>query len=537
MAHYLRFSDSGLEPLTVSDGFPAAASSLAGSTTNWRSASAGTFDSCPATTRRTERPLPTDRDYQRILNRLEHLVSGAVVSLTESKHFELNLDEDDWQFVRVRTHGRPSPMTVLLSPHKGQVVIYLSLSTQEPRRDSYDLCFTRDVVTYAEAGGKLKAPWVFLGIHCVAETMTKLSLRFGKTVRRQHSETHIASLPDLNEFRRDEGKRQALALKVGELLIQRQTAWTLKYAEKDYISDNRHYLLRASNAEKKEAETQRQQAAILKHKQWLRDKKAKALLALRRQELRAEAERQAKYAQERREQLCSQQRRWLKWMYAVAALETMWFKLHKRKSTHELANRRMKAAMVLQRCYKKVILTVNPKRLSRQHALHHLRLYVNLVGLLEFSHINMSLKTAISASTELHNIRICMSKFYCKIKLMQEMWRKYVFVKRKRMHILQQMWDTAVSDLLETAKQTGKRKQLQELKGRLASVDSKSILQEHMLACQRQFYQDISAYVNSNPAVRKGLKSLMRTDEATGAPAFHYLPSSMQTLVQTAVSN
>jgi hypothetical protein len=99
------------------------------------------------------------------------------------------------------------------------------------------------------------------------------------------------------------------------------------------------------------------------------------------------------------------------------------------------------------------------------------------------------------------------------------------------------MWDTAVSDLLETAKQTSKRKQLQELKGRLASVDSKSILQEHMLACQRQFYQDISAYVNSNPAVRKGLKSLMRTDEATGAPAFHYLPSSMQTLVQTAVSN
>lgn len=120
---------------------------------------------------------------------------------------------------------------------------------------------------------------------------------------------------------------------------------------------------------------------------------------------------------------------------------------------------------------------------------------------------------------------------------MQQMWRKYAVVKRSRLHSLQLSWDSTVANLLETAKQTGKRRQLQDLKARLARVDSRSVLLTHLMACQRQFYRDISAYVNSNPAVRKGLKSLMKNEAATGAPAFHYEPSNMQTLVQAAISN
>jgi len=117
------------------------------------------------------------------------------------------------------------------------------------------------------------------------------------------------------------------------------------------------------------------------------------------------------------------------------------------------------------------------------------------------------------------------------------MWRKYAVVRRHRLHLLQSKWDSAVADLLETTKQTGKRRQLQDLKARLARVDSRSVLLEHLKACQRHFYKEISAYVDSNPAVRKGLKSLMHKEASTGAPAFHYEPSNMQTLVQAALSN
>lgn len=414
MAHGLHSNSSGLEPLLAAEGFPAMGRSLAGSGSYWRSGSSATFDSCPASTRRIERPLPTDRDYQRILNRLEHLVSGSMMSLTEEKPLELNLYEDDWQFIRVRTQARSSPMTVQLSPHTGHVVVYLSKSTTEPRPNNCDLSFTRDLVTYSEGGNKLKSPWIFLGIHCVEETALKLSLRFGKMNRRQQSEPRLSSLPDLNEFRRDEGKRQALALKVEDLLTQRQAAWTLKYSGKDYIKDNRRYMFLVSDAGKREAETQRRQAAILKRKQWLKEKKMKALLSLRRQELRAEADRRAQLVLEAQQQRQSQQRQWLQWVSVSVALETLWGKFHKRKVTFEVSKRRMKAAMVLQRCYKKVILTVNPKRRIRQHAMHHLKLYLNIVGTLDRHSIYVSLKSAISASAELHNIRKTMSGFYSK---------------------------------------------------------------------------------------------------------------------------
>ena len=276
------------------------------------------------------------------------------------------------------------------------------------------MCFAKDFITYSEGGNKLKSQWVFLGIHCVKETGLRLVLRFGKVNRRQRSEPRLSSLPDLNEFRRDEGKRQALALKVEELIIQRHAAWALKYSGKDYIRDNRRFMFPAPDADKRETETQRRQAAILKRKQCLREKKAKALLSLRRQELRAEADRLVQVALEAQQQWQSQQRQWLQWVHVSVALETLWGKFHKRKATFEVSKRRMKAAMVLQRCYKKVILTVNPKRLIRQHAMHHLKLYLNIVGNLERRTISISLKTVISASTELHNIRKTMSEFYSK---------------------------------------------------------------------------------------------------------------------------
>jgi len=46
--------------------------------------------------------------------------------------------------------------------------------------------------------------------------------------------------------------------------------------------------------------------------------------------------------------------------------------------------------------------------------MHHLKLYLNIVGNLERRTISISLKTVISASTELHNIRKTMSEFYSK---------------------------------------------------------------------------------------------------------------------------
>lgn len=102
------------------------------------------------------------------------------------------------------------------------------------------------------------------------------------------------------------------------------------------------------------------------------------------------------------------------------------------------------------------------------------------------------------------------------------------------MQQLRDLWSTAVQELLESAKANMKKRQFQELKSRLGRVNSGEVLEEYMKKCQREFYREISAYVNANTAVRKGVKYMLGM-ETTGAPAFHYLPANMQSLVQAAV--
>ena len=371
--------------------------------------------SCPMTTRTVDRQLPTDRDYQRVLNRLEHVVSGSSVALTEEKEVEVSLDQEEWRFVRIHTLGRSAPMTVFLGRSKGRVVTYLSVSTQEPRPDNTDLTFTRDVITYSEPTSKLKTPNVYLGIHCLKETCLKLNLRFGKTHRRYHSEPRLTStLPDLKEFRRDEGKRQALNLRVEEAISKRQAAWAIKYAGKDFIRDNRKFLFRSIDFDRKDTETQRRQTALIRRKQCLKDKKTKALEALNKQEIRANAEKAAKIAAEIRLQIQTQHQFWLLLIYTSISFDAIWSRFYKRKTTIDTANKRMKAAIVLQRCYKKVILTINPKRSVKLRALHSLIFYKNVCGESEKRKIRIMLKTIISSSSEIHSIRNKISSFFSK---------------------------------------------------------------------------------------------------------------------------
>lgn len=332
-----------------------------------------------------ERSFPTDRDYRRLLNRLDRIINGSALSfrfttLSESRPAELSLDTDERQYIRVKTEGLSTPMKVTIARSKGKVMVYLSKSFQEPDNRNCEEVHSRDSFAFSEPGLRFKAACVYLGVHCLEEAALVVTVSFGHRRKALHaSATKLPSLTDLGEFRKDDSKRQALSKHVEELLASKQEA--NKTTSRDYIRENRANLGKdETGIAKKDLEMQRREEALRKHFQNLKDKKAKALLLLRRQELRIEAEAKARTELEARVQQEALQKQWLGLLPFFSSVEVMWEIYIRRKARVEEAGRQVKAAMVLQRCYRRVLLQINPKRLIRQHALHHLSIYSRVIG-------------------------------------------------------------------------------------------------------------------------------------------------------------
>jgi hypothetical protein len=220
----------------------------------------------------------------------------------------------------------------------------------------------------------------------------------------------------LGEFRKDDGKRQALSKHVEELLASKNEA--SKATFRDYIRENRANLGKdESGNAKKDLEMQRREEALRKHFQNLKDKKARALLLLRRQELRIEAEGKARLELEARLQQEAMQKQWLGLLPFFVSVEVLYANYLKRKADVEEAGRQVKAAMVLQRCYRRVLIQINPKRLIRQHALHHLSIFAKVIGP-EIAHESRSkVANMIKDSAEASRVKDSLDAYYRKSKL------------------------------------------------------------------------------------------------------------------------
>ena len=490
-----------------------------------------------------ERSLPTDRDYRRLLNRLDRLVNGSALSfrftaLSESKPIELNLDALERQNIRVKTEGLSIPMKVTITRTRGKIILYLSKSFPEPNERNCEEIHTRDNFAVSEPGLRFKTAFIYMGIQCVEETALTMSVSFGIKRKMNHkSLTKLPSLTDLGEFRRDDSKRQALDKHVEALLAVKQEARGYSH---DFVRENRWNLGRdESGNEKREAEIQRREEALRRHFQNLKEKKARALLLLRRQELRIEAETKAKEELEARLQVEEMQKQWLGMLPFFVSVEVMWDTYVKRKADVEEAGRQVKAAMVLQRCYRRVLIQINPKRLVRQHALNHLSLFSHLFGPEITFESRSKILTLIQASAEASRVKDALDTFHRKsnlhlVTLIQFMWRRYRDIKRTRWTQLQSVWSEALKSLTPDLHSANKKtiKRFKELEAKYMRVDRDSILTEHLKSAQRQYYVDIHRYITSNKAFRRGIKAFiyakLKKGEAvylSGAPDFKYMMS------------
>ena len=258
--------------------------------------------------------------------------------------------------------------------------------------------------------------------------------------------------------------------------------------------------------ERKEAEKARREQVIERYREALREKKSRGVTLKQQKQKRLEA--MSKAQQERALQLQTQeeQKTWLALSCLAGASLSLLHELVRRKEIMLETTRKMKAAMILQRCYRKALLTINPKRLVRQRALQHLSLLSNLLGP-EVAHSSRcQIYTCIVDSCEANAIGDCTIQFLGRgkryvVRLIQKMWWKFREKQALRMAQLSLLWDTAVKEMtthLKTRKK-GKRRG-KEQKSPL--VDSTKPLKTYMQKCQQRYYSDLRTRRHNAPEFR-----------------------------------
>jgi len=330
-------------------------------------------------------PLPSDRDYKRMINRLDKIIHGSALSfkcmtISESKPTDLALDENEWQYLKVKLQGLQIPAKVSLHRSKGRLICYLSRTISEPTDFFYDEVHSTDDFLLSEPGLRFKSPWMYLGIKCLEEATFTVTLKFGyvhRTKKRQ-----VGGRPgvfeDLEELRRDEDKRKELDRKVKEALERRKDRW--KSSEVDFVRKNKGEEGLEERDRWRGEQVQRRFEALQRKRAHLHSRKARAIANIQRQELRREAEATARLTLQARLQHEHLQRLWLglsSFVHVSSSLHAHWFKA---KQAKEDVLRKLSAASIIQRCYRRVRLFVNPKRKTKELLLHHLMLYKGMFG-------------------------------------------------------------------------------------------------------------------------------------------------------------
>jgi len=466
---------------------------------------------------RKHRNTPSDYDYQHLLSRLDKAISGSGATrrysiLTDEMPLSLSLEPDEWQLVRVPLEGQKTPVQVAITRFKGKVVCYLGRN-QDPTEHFYDEICSKDTIEVTEIGAHFRLKWLGLGFKSLSEADLSLSVKFGPLPhRRPKPLVRTQVLADLDELRKDESKRQTLFDKVELLLAQRAEARRSanNYVRRNIVGVGRQ---RDEGWERRETEKARREQVIERYREALREKKSRGAMLKQQRQLRLEARVKAQAEREVHLQTQTEQQTWLA-LSCLAGASLAWLQeLHHRKNTMQEISRKMGAAVILQRCYRKVLLTINPKRLVRQHAIDNLCLYSGLMGPEVACSSRTKLHACMVDSCKVNAIGDYITRFLGRskcytVRLIQMLWWKYKEKQALRMAQLSLLWDIALKEMTASVKVRKKTKRRAK-EPELPVLDRTAPLAAYMFQCQLRFYSDLRAC-------------------RTARPRFSYLPSTAE---------
>ena len=511
---------------------------------------------------------PSERDYKRLIDRLEKLASARAAGsnreqLRESKDFECTLEEGEMQFCFVNVRRRAIPLRLRIRRARGKLRIYVSKTMPEPGENSYDEVHRGDNVVLAEPGLKFKFPCYYLGFKAVEDASFVVTIAFGRdktedeVLNRRRQFKSQTSGSNLDELRLDEALKLELKLKVG-VILQHRKASSAQFPLKDYVEMNKRILSPQSPERvtlascKTQVHLQRISTAQSRKRDNMEVKKQKTILAINRHRLRVEEEERVRRLQEQGQKKAVCEANWLALVLFAASGSDLMTRFLARKALILLQAQRNSASLYIQRLVRRRYRHVKGKDLTLSAGLNCFRLFAGVAGPLLRLQGSKAVVQHLRASARNNLVQDSFKSFYRRVILIQRMWRLYVVKEKERWRLLIDQWGKGIETILTDAnrKWPGKKgaKKRQEIMDKYLGlpVSSRNLfLRNYFKAYKLRYREQVRTYIAKSYhsqafKAAKVFQSLLlhNSDDLVLAPAFRYLPSEeqMREIIEEAVT-
>ena len=513
---------------------------------------------------------PSDRDFKRILDRLDKITSSqgtayGRVNLKEGKPFDLTLDQSDRQHFRVFTRNNPCPLRISLK-RTGKTVLYLSRTLMEPSEALYDLKTKGEKILVSDPGLKFRTESVFVTVIALEDCRFSIVATFGReilesgklTIRKQtiHKDD---TLKALDEIKKDEKRLTELYITVEEIEKKRKLAALTRSQSKDFIEINKAVQSPRPEIYREKLEqlaVRTSQARTLRAKN-IEAKKDRALAMIYRREQLQEMARQAKLAAHAKLRKQESERKVLEILFLAVGMESLYSLLINGKKKALEEHLKTTAAIRIQYRIRRWYRHIDRSGLARRIASTALRQFHWQCGPLLRADLAHKVHRCVATSRTNHKLPLEFKTFYRRMTLIQQMWKWYQEKIKQRWVQINAGWAHAL-DLLKAdslRKKTpgkkgkaGKKKEDASALYNISPTAKQQVLSVYLQEQKKAYRQRMRSYLrDSELLLQMGAKAfLMRyatldDDEfraVTAAPDFKFMPSTdeMVRLVDAAIA-
>mmetsp|Transcript_13916 Transcript_13916/g.13909 ORF Transcript_13916/g.13909 Transcript_13916/m.13909 type:complete len:405 (-) Transcript_13916:361-1575(-) len=362
--------------------------------------------------------LPGERDFNRILNKIEMIVSNKYLghrgaTLREGEPIEIMAEQSSISFLKVYTKGKRCPMRVHIKKYRGKLIVFTSRHNPEPTESLHDESFKVDSFEISDPGLKFKNEYMHFGIQVLEDSTFSMTVNFGRLKislnKKRKTERQDTAL-ELESLRKNEMLQYELNKKVDNAIAKRKFEQLQKLSEKDFLKMNMNILpLNSPRAAREKAIFQkkieeRRKSAKVRHRLSIQEKQQRAVNIVNKKLLRAEEERQERIKREEFILLQKEQQEWfivINLALSMVSIREKW--LAKRKEKLENFKKSMSARKI-QNFFRKRNKNNTISDLCINRAKDALILYINHIKPIEMSKFRYQISKCIYESARNHTL-------------------------------------------------------------------------------------------------------------------------------------
>ena len=489
--------------------------------------------------------MPSERDFNRLLDRLEMVISTKAlahkkVTLKEGQPVEIILMSETTQFFKVFTKARKCPLRVEITRFKGRLKTYVSREVSEPNETLHDQAFRFDKFQVSDSGLKFRGEQIFIGVFAVTDANFSICVNFGREkLQKKEPETYEA--PKTNQEKKEfpkETPKSAPKMKTFfgknfvELNKQVESPLSPKSMRKRKLLSHKWDLRRKSAVEKRKAQ--------------IKEKQEKTIKLLKRHEIRREEERKLREYNEYLQVLKARQRGWLCLIFFSKAMSAFSEMRNQGRSSHLKSLQESAAARKIQKGFKTSTKHLTPEHFALLRARNLLMVFSFQAKPILTSFVNSKLLNCIYDSATNHTLPHSFERLHSKIRLVETTFLEYSKRKSENWETLVKMWDKALEKLITNStrhKHKGKRsRKLDNTKYlKITAIARNQTLTEYIRKQKKEYIRLLRNFKQSNKELmRKGVRAFQSELKETLSrgnkvqlpvmPEFNLLPSEQELL-------